>query len=475
MSSNERVFGAFEPTPLTDCRPTDIDAIIERLASDAPDGQVPLILQLVDEGISPALILAASFHGGLRRLDGDVGGTQHRTMASFVATTLAERPGDESELVAAAWAGAEMADQLVRVGQPQPGLDSARIPTTNARAVLDDALAGDDPERAEEAIVGLVRQTDLATASDALLAWVPRYLGHVGHSAIFAAISLRALRWCPQIDPEPGLRRIAAGLGRPDAVTPGPPQDQADAWFLEIAELATSLDTDGTDGAEDPGAVSALMAAARQSDAPTMHALVADLLRQGVGAGSIFTGTILSAAELVLRCPRKLGTAIHAVDAQHALMHAWALAQDSRARTTLLLAAAQWLPVFRDDALDGGWPDEPWPVELDTLAPTDPSGDLEDVLEHALSDPRDAAARLLGWWAQGGDAARFEAVVRDLTLRKGTFDAHSYKFPFAMLESLHAIDAAWRPYLAAAATVAGPLPGFADWASYHRVDAHAGG
>jgi hypothetical protein len=129
----------------------------------------------------------------------------------------------------------------------------------------------------------------------------------------------------------------------------------------------------------------------------------------------------------------------------NALGHAWRSSRADAVRRLLLLQAAGWLALLRDDlaGIVGLGPDA---RAIETLAAA--AGDAPATLEELLRGPTPAAA--YAFLNRTGAASAFRGALAHQLARKAE-EHHQHKYAAAVLEESRLAHARWQPQLLACA------------------------
>lgn len=322
---------------------------------------------------------------------------------------------------------------------------------------FDAAMEAWDAERADRAIVALVRGRGSHEIVGRLWRYGCRDFRNIGHKAIFVANAWRTLQTIGWGHAEPALRSLVLGLldfGRDRNLNGFAYADQS---FVpneaRVAALAGRLPGDWTARAADAAQTRDLLELLRTGTVEECCRTVAERAAGGkLAAASAWDAAHVFAGELMLRQTGIYG--IHTVTSIHALRSAYERAADLPTRFLLTLQGIGWMTQFRQfmATARGGLQD----VRLtDVAARPLPVGDdaaVAELLAKIGADPRAAAESAAAFAARDGNLSLLirESIRR--IVRKAT-DPHDYKYPAAVFEDLGRVSPAWRPHLLAAATL----------------------
>ncbi len=314
-----------------------------------------------------------------------------------------------------------------------------------------------DEERADRAIVGLVRTRGAFEIMDQLWQYGARDFRNIGHKAIFTANAWRTLQTIGWQHAEPVLRSLVLGLldfGRDVQRDGFSFQNQC---YLSNAELVrsggTRLRADWTSGSHDRQAAADIVDAMHSGAAADVCRDILSGLQgdtSHTSAADIWDAVHLAGGELMMRQPGIYG--IHTVTSASALRYAFDTAGTPETRLLLTLQAVGWLCQFRAfmSAKEAGL-NETSITRLTALEiPADAAQAAESVFADIGRDPVAAAGKAMSFAIQHEQSDLMESTARAFIARKAT-DAHDYKYPVAVFEDAGLVSAHWRPNMLAAA------------------------
>lgn len=324
-----------------------------------------------------------------------------------------------------------------------------------------------DQERADRAVVALVRSRGAGEVIEGLWRHGARDYRNIGHKAIFVANAWRTLETIGWQHAEPTLRSLVLGLldfGRDERVNGYAYLDQSYLANVERARQAVgslpgdwALAREGARGNGDAGLATELLAAIRSGQAHEACQLALDgIVSRNLGAASAWDAVHLAAGDLMMAQPGIYG--IHTVTSSNALDYAFRTSGHDETRLLLTLQGIGWMAQFANFMASQPQGLAGTRITGMSAAPiaATPAEAAEQVLSHIDSDRALASAEAFAFaqqWPHDPTLAR--AAVR-LVLHKGT-DAHDYKYPAAIFEDCQSISLAWQPHMLATAVY--HLPG----------------
>jgi hypothetical protein len=316
-------------------------------------------------------------------------------------------------------------------------VDEARVPNANkAMASFTQAMDQWDEPAADAAVVGLYRTTGANALFETFSRYGARDYRSIGHKAIFVANAWRTLQCIGWQHAEPVLRSLAYALLQHEGSNPAQRDDAADRPWRTNQELAAQFPEDWQSGELRPAATQQLLEILRSATFEEAPREAVALINSGASPESLWDALFLSAGELLMRKPGII--ALHSVTTANALYYAYQQSASDDTRRRLLLQMCSFIPMFRADAIrrSGQLGDS----TIDQLEPSaiGSPGDapMEGIFAQVGSDNSTAAAGVLDYLDNGGDAAALIQAARRLVFLKGD-DAHDYKFSSAVLEDFY--------------------------------------
>jgi hypothetical protein len=336
-----------------------------------------------------------------------------------------------------------------------PAVDSRALPApAQARARYLQAMAAWDEPAADAAIAALVRSAPPEAIRDLVFQQAARDFRDIGHKAIYAANGWRTLNAIGWQHAEPVLRSLTFACLEHDGGNPAQGDDPADRPGREnlqrLHQMRQLHDVrrDWLQGQPRPGAAAELLPVLRRSSPADSSAAVAKMLEGRTAPDSLWDGLHLFAAELVMRHAEILS--LHAVTSTNALHQCYRLSTDPDTRLLMLLQAAAFLPMFRQELGD----DYKGGARIDALEPATPDTRGAEAARQVFADvgPRTPRAARTALGLCKADPAQGAALVnegRRLLFLKGR-GAHDYKFSSAVFEDFALVSPPHRDrYLAA--------------------------
>ena len=429
----------------------DLRVMAERVLAAKRGDVADLALEWAAAGATFRDLLGVSYLAGLREINPSlIGGQVHALMmVASAAETGAVLRGRQKLLPAlfnldrvkrsqARDAGSSRGDWTLKEA-PAP----VEQPLAATRKELAAAMTAWDEEAGDRAVVTLHEAVPMDVFFEELWPWAVRDFRVIGHKAIFAAQTYRALQEIGWRYGRDAVRSLALGVldGNPYDTYSADESKEILALFEHNRERAERFPAAWHTGRTDPQASFALLGELRTADAEGAADAVLATLRKGVGAGSIWDGLRLHAFEQTMQKPSIAG--VHTVTSVNALHRIAQISNDDRMRRLCVLQAASWLTLFRPLLADRARTERD--VAIDGLC----------AAGKAVADPfatdnfGDGAARAVGQVEKGGGAV-FAGRALDVLARKAEND-HDYKYTVAALEEIAAAHPRFRPLLAGAA------------------------
>lgn len=346
-------------------------------------------------------------------------------------------------------------------------------PADAAARELREAMETWDQERADRAIVALVRGRGQADVLEQLWEYGARDYRNIGHKAIFVANAAGALETIGWQHAEPTLRSVVLGLlyfGKDGRSNGYAFEDQCYRGNQARAKEAAGRLPAGwaaAGGVSGEGPRTELLCALREAKTDAACDLVVRMLLEGrATAGPLWDAIHLFAGESMMRQPGIHG--IHTVTSANALGAAFRKAATPQTRLLVLLQAVGWMCQFRGymtsdpGVLRSG---KPRPVEITGLEPAELPSDegeaLAAIFEAATDDKPKAARLALAFGRRHPDRSQFTRAALPILFRKAR-EVHEVKYPAAVFEDAAHASPEFLPELLATAVYYLPGAGRPD-------------
>jgi hypothetical protein len=434
----------------------ELEPIVRRI-EETPRARCPaLMIEELQRGLPYRQFLAALFLAGLRNRA--LGG--HHVALLHSANQLALDAPAAERLLPAFWALDSFKADLER-RQPTPVLKAltGRLPSAgNAGEELEAAMAVQDGDRAELAIVALARTQEASRMIEPLWHHGARDWVFIGHTAIWVANNWRTLQTVGWQHAEPVLRYLvreiidnARGVGK----------ETYSASRERVKESLGGLPADWGQGDGNPGLTRDLFALLRAMKGDEACRLAIAHLRDGKAkAGAVWDAVHLAAGEMVLDTTggRARREGLHANTVSEALHFAFRASGEPANRLFLLLQAVGWMGLFRSRIVPrfGGGILDAGETVLDLTPaeiPDRPEAAAGRILAARSANAREAARQAFAFVQRFSDLDALRRAAARLLPLKATDDPHDIKFPVAMFEKFAWVSPEWRPHLAAATVV----------------------
>ena len=332
-----------------------------------------------------------------------------------------------------------------------------RLPAAgNAWKEFHSAMEAWDEERADRAIVTLVRTRGANEIIGGLWRYGARDYRNIGHKAIFVASFWRTLQTIGWRHAEPALRSLVSGLlgyGASEEVNAYAYDDQCYAPNLVRARKAAGqLPADWAEQGSDAGAAAGILEAIRGGNTDdACEEAVRQLSSGKVHAASVWDSAHLAAGELIMRRPGIYG--VHAVTSINALHYAFRAAGDRESRLLILLQATGWMSQFANFMSES---EEFGTAKITDLAEATKEGDSSgddlaaEVFGSLASEPVVAARKAYRLAEIVPDPTQFRKAAQNLLLRKAE-EVHDFKYMAAIFEDYALVSPKWRPSMLATA------------------------
>jgi hypothetical protein len=327
-------------------------------------------------------------------------------------------------------------------------LNAANLPAAHqARQRFIDAMDNWDEEAADSAIAAFVRAAGASEVIELFWRYGARDFRDIGHKAIFVANSWRALQTIGWRHAEPVMRSLAFALLQHEGGNPAQRTDFRDQDFRDNVNRANQFRQNWQTGQPNQTAVTEFLATLRTATTANCCQQVVQKINNNVHPSSLWDALFLFAGEELMRRPNIVG--LHAVTSTNALHQGYLLSANDQTRRLMLLQAAAFLVLFRQQQANQG--EVVNDLRINTLEPMNPTaagaGAITEILADISTDRVRAARKTLGLLQQAATATEraqlLMAGARRLIFNKGN-NSHDYKFSSAALEDFYHATPAWR-------------------------------
>jgi len=325
-----------------------------------------------------------------------------------------------------------------------PALDDSQLPDANsAGRRFREAMDNWQEEPADRAIAAWSRAAGANEVYEAFWRLGSRDFRDIGHKAIFVANSYRALQTIGWRHAEPILRSLAYALLQHEGTNPAERDGAPDRPGRDNLTRLTRIRADWRRGRPAREATVDLLATLRSANANDASEAVVRQLNNQVDPSSIWDALFLASGEWLMSQPGIAG--LHCVTSMNALHFGYQTSGNDATRRFLMLQAAAFLPLFRQNMQGRG---QLANVRVDTLEPMAPTAQGPEAIAEILADisrDKQAAARKSLALVQDNPASVRELIAgaRRLIFSKGN-DSHDYKFSAAALEDYFHVSPALR-------------------------------
>lgn len=460
-----RARGDAEVTPELVHLTPDVEPIVRLIEETPREKCVELMVEQLKSGLPYRNALAALFLAGVRNvMPHPVGFKFHCVLAIHSANQLSLDAAPEDRLLPLFWAidtfKKSQADNTREGNVRMLELNGTLPSPEKAADEFHAAMQTWDDERAQRAIVALVRSRGADEVIESLWRYGARDFRDIGHKGIFVANSWRTLQTIGWRHAEPAMRSLVMALLDPGGrrgsrpASSGPRTGLDDKTYQANAERAAQvlpkLPAGWTGSGNDAAATIDLLQAMRTASIEDACQKLLEQLQTGrTQAQGAWDAVHLAAGELIMRQPNILG--VHAVTSTNSLHFAFRTAADPLTRLLVLQHAVAWMGQFRQ-SMSGDSRRPMGTVKIDELKPAkidaaEPKAAAE-TLELVGNDLSGAATRALALAQQHSEPETYFKLARRLIFRKGN-DAHRYKYAAAIFEDYGLVSPAWRPHVLA--------------------------
>ncbi|HKI33762.1 MAG TPA: hypothetical protein VKA46_18055 [Gemmataceae bacterium] len=429
----------------------DTEPLVRLIEETPRDKLLEAVGTRVREGTSYGRLLGALLLAGVRGIKPRPVGFQFHAVLVVNSAHLASLAAPDSDRwLPLFWAldnfkASQATNKAKNDGWMMPPVAEGKLPSaTQAKRRFIEAMDRWDEEGANAAIAALVRNAGAAEVIELFWRYGARDFRDIGHKAIFAANSWRALQTIGWRHAEPVMRSLTFALLEHEGGNPAERDADQDRPGRENVKRAAKVRDDWFQGKETPSAAADLVAALRTASASDGAEKVVELLNKGVAPASVWDGLFLRAGELLMQQPGIGG--LHCVTSINALHFAYTASGNDETRRMMMLQGASFLPMFRKFMGERGKLDESRKIDALEKAELKATGTeaIEEIMADVSKDKPAAAGKVLALLERKDGAPEgLMTAARRLIFLKGD-DSHDYKFSSAALEDYYHATPAWR-------------------------------
>jgi hypothetical protein len=452
MSQLPRVSAAdVKATPAVVPLGPDVEPLV-RLIEDTPrEKLLEAVGAKVHDGTSYGRLLGALLLAGVRGIKPRPVGFQFHAVLVVNSAHLASLAAPDSDRwLPLFWAldnykSSQATNKAKNAGWMMPPVAESKLPSAaQARKRFVEAMDRWDEEGADAAVAALVRNAGAAEVIELFWRYGARDFRDIGHKAIFAANSWRALQTIGWRHAEPVVRSLASALLEHEGANPADRDADQDRPGRENVKRAAKVRGDWFQGKDTPSASADLLATLRSASPSDAAEKVVEMLNKEVSPASVWDGLFLRAGEMLMQQPGIVG--LHCVTSANALHYAYTASGNDETRRLMMLQCASFLTMFKQAMTQRGKLEES--LKIDTLEKGElketGAGAVEEIMADVHKDNAAAARKVLALMdRKDGAPEGLMTAARRLIFLKGT-DSHDYKFSSAALEDYYNATPAWR-------------------------------
>jgi hypothetical protein len=461
-----------EDVRLTD----DIEPLVRLIEATPRERIVGTMIEQLRKGMNYRQLLAAMFLASTR-----MAVSPHHFYMIHAAHQLSLNVSHEDRLLPLFWALDTLPYGRTDGKTRFPKMSLSMAPSAGtAAADFERAMAQFDPERAEVALLVLVRSEGTKRAMSRLWHYAGRAHDDIGHPAIGLANGWRTLETIGWQHAESVCQygaRMFCWAKEPSRLFP--------LNVHRSAQAIKSAPADWAGSRADEQATRELFAVIRQGNADDACQWTFEALTRGnVQARSVWDAVFLASAEFMVRyaSPDTIvgqphasldaigGRPLHLNTTENALAYAFGACGESQTQFYLLLQAVERAAEFIDTEKNRNRLRDLKLIEItDVESPASPKQAVEEIFSQQLvkrydadqkrflsdhagtREEMDRVMRLtLAFARKHANHRPFLETARRLVCLKATQNAHDVKFPSAIFENYELAGRQWRPYLLAA-------------------------
>ncbi|MFN0129255.1 MAG: hypothetical protein ACKV19_21510 [Verrucomicrobiales bacterium] len=423
---------------------------IVRLIADTPREKcVEVMMNQLRNGLPYRHFLAALYLATFRA---PTIHSLHAALSVYASHQLSlELPAQES-LLPVFWALDNFKERLNRYsyGAAERIALKGPLPSAeNAGVELRAGIEGGDRERAERAIIALIRSRGAHEVVEPLWHHMVRHFGFIGHVSIYMSNAWRLLQTVGWEHAEPILCEAVGYMVMDGSASGQREKPDITSYAANSERIKKSIDRMPADWAKSgshPELTKNLLELirARKSDV-ACDVAVANLVDGKATAGAVWDAVLLGAGDCVV-CDRGGNRPLHAITAANAMRYAFEVSGSRENRLLILLQGLDWMERYQ--MFDSRTITDLTPAEI----PATSEAAAEELLGKVRPSRHEAASKAFRFAQNFPDSdLLFRSAARLLPAKAGR-DVHNVKFPMAMFENCRWVSPEWRPHMVAAAS-----------------------
>ncbi|MGQ0613945.1 MAG: hypothetical protein ACT4PV_09440 [Planctomycetaceae bacterium] len=427
----------------------EIEPIVKLIADTPRDKCVEVMMGQLRKGLSYRHFLAALYLATFRA---PTIHALHAALSVHASHQLSlELPAQES-LLPVFWALDNFKERLNRYpygANQKITLKGALPAAARAGDELRAGIEGADQERAERAILAMIRSQGAHEVIEPLWHYMVRHWGFIGHTAIYVSHAWRLLQTVGWEHAEPILCAAAGLIVMDGSASRQPDNSDTTSYIANTERIKKSIHKLPADWASSGSNVELtreLLGRIRSRESDEACDLAMTNLMEGKAtAGAVWDAVLLGAGDCVV-CDRGGNRPLHAITVAHAMRYAFEVSRLRENRLLLLLQGLNWMERYQ--MFDQRTITDLTPMEI----PEQSEAAAEELLGTVRPTRHVAASKAFRFAQKFPDSdLLFRTAARLLPAKAGR-DVHSVKFPMAMFENFRWISREWRPHMLAAAS-----------------------
>jgi hypothetical protein len=422
----------------------DIEPLVRLIEDTQRDRLLEAVAERIRGGTGYQPILAALMLAGVRSIrPRPVGFKFHAVLVVNSAHMAAQSGQDRDRWLPLFWALDNFKASQERNRQEgdwvMPPVAESQLPRGREQALtaFQEAMDNWDEESADRAVAALARSAGVNEVYELFWRYGARDFRAIGHKAIFAANSYRTLQTIGWRHGEPIVRSLAFAMLEHEGGNPALRDAEADRPWRDSLRRAQQIRADWQFGQASAEAATTLLGTLRRGNPAEASEAVVAALNNRVSPASLWDACFLGAGELLMRQRGVVG--LHTVTATNALHFAYETSGNDMTRRLMLLQAAAFLTMFRQNMQGRGSLGD---VRIDTLQAAEAwTPNVGAIFADISRSDYLAAARktltLLDTRPQM--CGQLMSAARQHVFTKGN-DSHDYKFSSAVLEDFYHVN-----------------------------------
>lgn len=427
----------------------EIEPIVKLIADTPREKCVDVMMEQLRRGLPYRHFLVALYLATFRA---PTIHSLHAALSVFASHQLSlELPAQES-LLPLFWALDNFKERLNRYTYGATEQITFKGPLPSGDKALDELRAGiegGDQERAERAMIALIRSRGAHHVIEPLWHYMVRHWGFIGHNSIYVSHAWRLLQTVGWEHAEPILCSAVGYIVRDGSASAQSENSDLASYSANserITKYIKKLPTDWARPGSNPELTKKLLELIRtRKSSEACDVAMKNLVEGRATAGAVWDAVLLGAGDCVV-CDRGGNRPLHAITVANALRYAFDVSGLEENRLLILFQGLNWMERYQK--FDPRSIIDLSPVEI----PSTSQAAVDELLGKIRPNRHEAAGKAFRFAQEFPNSDELFRTAARLLPAKAGRDVHSVKFPMAMFENCRWISAEWRPHMMAAAS-----------------------